>query len=1225
MAAKERSSTETTYRLAAVIDVGSTSIRMVVAQIFSDGHFEALDSLSQSVAVGSDTFTRGQISRSTTEECVKVLRSFSAVLAEYKIDPDKAVRAVATSAVREARNRDEFLDRLYMASGINVKVIEGAEVSRLTFLGIQPLLAAHKELRDGRLIGVEVGGGSTELLGLEDGRVSFAHTYRLGAYRLSEAMAARPGSAARRRELLEIEVTAGVRQCSETADAASGKAALLLMGGEARLAATLILKEWDERSLVQLKISDLKKLSARVFQMDAEQLVQKYHLALEEAQTFGPALVVYIRLAEAFSRKRVFVCGVTLRDGLLAEAASGNAWTDDFVEQLLSSVHETGRKYHFDEAHAECVTDCALAVFRAMQKEHQLGVRHEVILKVAGLLHDVGMFISASAHHKHSRYLIENSEIFGLGRKSLQMAALVARYHRRAMPQFRHTDYAVLPREERLAVSKLSAILRVADALDRSHTQGLKDIAVRLRPGQVVMQSAGPGEFSAEKRALVGKGKLFEQVFGRTVVLRTLRRRGMTDMTAKKEPQFFNRELSWLAFNQRVLEQAKDPALPMLERLKFLAITASNLDEFFMVRVGGLQMARKAGLRRKDPSGMTPLMQLKKIYRQAAGMMTDLHRSFNEVVAPALEAAGIRRVPLDGLSSEQNSALYDLFAEELFPVLTPMRVSDSEPFPLLQNLSIHLLVRLRKAGEIEAGYAVIPLDRAGGRIIQLPAGSGFEYVLREEAVLKHAPDWFPGYELCECALFRMTRNADFAVQEEEAPDLLTGMEDVLEERKTGECIRLEVDDGISRGMLDFLCGCLSVEPQQVTALSGPLNLKDFMSMAFMEGYDELKTEAWPPQPSPDVVPNEPMFDQIARGDLLFYHPYESFDPVVRFIEEAAADPDTMAIKMVLYRTSSDSAIVHALKRAAGTGINVTVLMELKARFDEARNIGWARDLEQCGVQVIYGVKGYKTHAKICLVVRREPTGIMRYCHFGTGNYNESTAKLYGDVSYLTCNAELSADGSAFFNALCGYAQPQLFNLISMAPVFMRDKLLELIDFETARAEKGKKAFVKAKVNSLVDPLLIERLLAAAAAGVKVQLNVRGICCLKPQRHLEVISIVDRYLEHARIIHFCHGGNPQVFIASADWMPRNLDKRLELMVPVEDAVCRDRLIRILEVHMADTCSSWALQEDGSYEKVSAKGGAVRSQQVFYEQACEAAAESARRRRTRFKPHRPEHES
>ncbi|VGO18428.1 polyphosphate kinase 1 [Pontiella sulfatireligans] len=701
-------------------------------------------------------------------------------------------------------------------------------------------------------------------------------------------------------------------------------------------------------------------------------------------------------------------------------------------------------------------------------------------------------------------------------------------------------------------------------------------------------------------------------------------------MAAKNEPKYFNRELSWLEFNQRVLEEAKDADNPMLERLKFLAITASNLDEFFMVRVGGLHMARKAGLRKREPSGLTPLAQLREVSKRARNMMTDLHRCFNEVVSPALATGGVRHASIDALTHEQETALFEIFSEELFPVITPMAVDPKKGMPLLQNLAMYLMVRLQpnSAKDTEDRFAIMPLARAGARIIQLPAEDGYTYVLNEEAVKKYEANWFPGFSIKESAVFRITRNADFAVQENEAPDLLSGMEDVLEERKTGDCIRLEVEASISKALLKMLCNSLPAEAENVYPVEGVLNLKDFMSMAFLEGFDELKTEAWPPQASPDVVPNEPMFGQISEKDLLFYHPYETFDPVVRFIEEAAVDPETMAIKMVLYRTSSDSAIIAALKRAAGNGINVTVLMELKARFDEARNIGWARDLEQCGAQVIYGVKGYKTHAKICLVVRREPAGVVRYCHFGTGNYNESTAKLYGDISYMTANPELGADASAFFNALCGYAQPQNFNLISMAPIGMRDKLMELIDFEISRARKGKKAFISAKVNSLVDVVLSDKLYEASKAGVKVKLNIRGICGLKPgvkglSENIEVSSIIDRYLEHARIIHFCHGGKSRVFISSADWMPRNLDKRLELMVPVEDKACRDRLIDILNLHMADNQSSWQLKPNGSYERTLAKGAKkVRSQQVFYGQACEAIASAQKNRRTRFEPHRPD---
>lgn len=689
-------------------------------------------------------------------------------------------------------------------------------------------------------------------------------------------------------------------------------------------------------------------------------------------------------------------------------------------------------------------------------------------------------------------------------------------------------------------------------------------------------------------------------------------------------PKYFNRELSWLEFNQRVLEQAKDPGNPMLERLKFLAITASNLDEFFMVRVGGLAMARKAGLRKKDPAGMTPYAQLKEIYPRSRQMMEELHGCFNDEVSPALENGGIHHADIQALTAEQDAALFDLFKEELFPVITPIAMRDEQNVPMIQNLALHVLLRMvdKSSKDRKNLYAIMSLDRAGSRVVQVPSEEGYVYVLREEVVEKYAADWFPGYEIKECANFRITRNADFAVAENEAPDLMRGMEDVLEERKTGDCIRLEVDADISKGLLKFLSGSLNVGGESVYPIDGVLNMKDFMSMAFIPGYDELKMEPWPPQAPPGVIPNEPMFGQIAKKDLLFYHPYESFDPVVRFIEEAAVDPDTMAIKMVLYRTSSDSAIIAALKRGAENGVNVTVLMELKARFDEARNISWARDLEQCGVQVIYGVKGYKTHAKVCLVVRREPTGVVRYCHFGTGNYNESTAKLYGDISYLTCNPDLGSDASGFFNALCGYAQPRDFHLISMAPISMRDKLLELIDFEIERAKKGKKALINAKVNSLFDVLLSEKLTEAAKAGVKIHLNVRGICCLKPIANITITSIIDRYLEHARIIHFHHGGKPRVFIASADWMPRNLDKRLELMVPVEDPECRDRLIKMNEIHMADNQNAWLLKPSGKYERVIERGSKkIRSQEVLYNDACSAIIEAEQKRRTRFEPHRP----
>lgn len=514
------------YTLKAVIDVGSTSIRMVVAQIYENGRVDTLDTLNQSVAIGSDTFTRGRISRGIIEDCVKVIRSFSSVLEEYKIDLRTDVRAVATSAVREARNRDEFLDRIYIATGINLVAIEGTEVNRLTFLGIKPVLARNAALRKGPVLVAEVGGGSTELLGLDDGRVAFAHTYRMGSYRLRETLEQMDDRNASQSEALEMEIAAGVRQCRDAVGDAPGNPALLLMGGEARLAARVLLKKWNQDQIVQLKVSDLAQMAQQVLEMDVEQVSGRYNLSYEEALGLGPALKIYCQLAAAFNLSNVYICGVTLRDGLLEEAASGNVWSEDFVEQILSSVREVGRKYHLDAAHAECVTENALAVFRALQEEHGLGYRYEVILTVAGLLHDVGMFIGSSSHHKHSKYLIENSDLFGLGKADIQLAAVVARYHRRAMPRMSHPEFSVLTREKRLIVSKLASILRAADALDRSHTQAIRPIKVTLNDRQLIVEASRSGEFAAEKRALSGKGKMFEQVYGRTVVLRTKRGRG---------------------------------------------------------------------------------------------------------------------------------------------------------------------------------------------------------------------------------------------------------------------------------------------------------------------------------------------------------------------------------------------------------------------------------------------------------------------------------------------------------------------------------------------------------------------------------------------------------------------------------------------------------------------------------------------------------------------------
>ncbi|MGE4488341.1 MAG: polyphosphate kinase 1 [Kiritimatiellales bacterium] len=688
--------------------------------------------------------------------------------------------------------------------------------------------------------------------------------------------------------------------------------------------------------------------------------------------------------------------------------------------------------------------------------------------------------------------------------------------------------------------------------------------------------------------------------------------------------KFFNRELSWLNFNKRVLEEARDGQNPPLEQLKFLAITASNLDEFFMVRVGGLQLLRKSGKRKTDPSGMTPRMQLDAVRKRARQMIDEQYDCYRNRIEPALTAGGICRILPGTLSVEQEAALSRLMTDEIEPVITPTALAANAPIPTLKGLALYLLVRLAPEDEESDSYAVLPLGRPFDRFLVLPAENGYAFILIEDAVRMFAHRWFSGRKILECAAFRITRNADIALQEDEASDLLTGMTSVLEERRWSCCVRIELEASASRAVQSFLCGLLETEPADLFRINGPLNLKDFMAFSRLDGFNALKAEDWYPQPSPQIDRHLPMISQIAAKDILLYHPYESFDPVVRLVQEAAADPAVLAIKQVLYRTSSDSPIIEALSDAAEAGKSVTVLVELKARFDEERNISWAQKLEQAGVQVVYGVQRLKTHAKVCLIVRREPQGIVRYVHYGTGNYNDATARLYSDISLMTCTEDFGADASAFFNAVCGWSQPSGLRRIFMAPMGIRDKLIELIDGEIERSRQKQKAIILLKMNSLVDGLLIEKLYEASRAGVKIRINVRGICCLRPDKNITVISIVGRYLEHARIFYFYRGGEEKIFISSADWMPRNLDRRVELMVPVEDRAARRRLIDILKTHCADTVKSWTLLADGSYVRTAllpGKNKKMNSQQFFYEQACTAIREAARLSRTTLRPHRP----
>ncbi|TWU26402.1 Polyphosphate kinase [Novipirellula galeiformis] len=718
--------------------------------------------------------------------------------------------------------------------------------------------------------------------------------------------------------------------------------------------------------------------------------------------------------------------------------------------------------------------------------------------------------------------------------------------------------------------------------------------------------------------------------------------------------RFMNRELGWLEFNQRVLEQAEDRSVPLLERAKFLAISGSNLDEFVMVRVGGLKLQFDRNAMVRDAAGLTISQQINAVSSRCHEMVARQYDLLRDVLEPLLADADIRRITFDDCSDRAREVADQRFLADVSAVLSPQAITHDRPFPLLQGLGVHLCVRLRAVsspvkttdgapspapnaeGESEGSnpaeawqFAVIPLGKMVPRLLAMPSERGHDYMLLEDLVTHYIEDFFPGREVMECVAFRITRNADVELQEDGAADLVDGMEEVLESRRLSRVVRLEYSAAASDHVIAFLSEKMQLTNQDLYPIDGPLDLSYLFTLHGLEGFDSLRDEAWVPQSHPAIDPAEGMFSTIAKGDLLLVHPYERFDPIIRLIEEASSDPDVLAIKQVLYRTSKRSPIVAALMRAAERGKYVSVIVELKARFDEARNIEWAREMEQAGVQVIYGIRGLKTHAKVCIIVRRESQGIVRYLHFGTGNYNEATAKIYSDVSLLTCNDTLGADATAFFNAVTGASQPQQLQLLAAAPITLRKRILDLIEAETQRCLEGQKAEIVAKFNALVDTQVIDALYRASQAGVRIRLNIRGVCCLVPgvkglSENIEVISIVDRFLEHARVIYFRHGGDDELFISSADWMPRNLDRRVELFVPVLDPGCRLRLLQTLRTYFKDNTNSWRMLSSGVYERgqPQKKGKeAFQSQRVLYDQAVEMTRKAKQSRRTTFETHEP----
>lgn len=681
---------------------------------------------------------------------------------------------------------------------------------------------------------------------------------------------------------------------------------------------------------------------------------------------------------------------------------------------------------------------------------------------------------------------------------------------------------------------------------------------------------------------------------------------------------FFNRELSWLEFNQRVLDQAKavteDAAKrhPVFERMKFLSIASTNLDEFFMVRVASINDQYQAGYTKADPSGRTPKVQLEQISTRVGDMVQEMYQVLRQQILPELRKNGIRLLADGQLTEAQRKYLDDYFIQQVYPVLTPMAVDSSRPFPLILSKSLNLGILLENDDHPDApSFATVQVPSVLNRIVYLPkeeGDNGVQAMLLEQVISRRVSELFPGRKVICCYPYRVTRNADMTIDEEGAEDLLLEIEKSLKQRKWGAVIRLEIDHRADKRLLKILEDAFEVDSGFIYSIHGPLNLDFFMKNLYKLDYPELKYRNYTPRKlslaaqhaSPqEFIPIEAgahrtaeyanLFDRIAAGNILLYHPYDSFDPVIDLVHQAAHDPNVLAIKQTLYRVSGDSPIVAALMEAAESGKQVTALLEVKARFDEENNIHWGKRLEQAGAHVIYGLVGLKTHSKITLIVRRENGRIRRYVHLSTGNYNDVTANIYTDHGLMTCREDIGEDASAFFNMLTGFSERTELKKLVAAPHMLRGRMMALIHRETEAARNGQRAGIFMKMNSLLDEKIISALYEASCAGVRIRLMVRGICCLVPgvpgvSDNICVRSIVGRYLEHSRAFIFRNSGNEEVYLSSADMMPRNLDRRVELMFPVEDAELKVRVKKLLRAQWRDNIQTRELAPDGKYYPV-----------------------------------------
>ncbi|HEY6580382.1 MAG TPA: polyphosphate kinase 1 [Rubrobacter sp.] len=689
----------------------------------------------------------------------------------------------------------------------------------------------------------------------------------------------------------------------------------------------------------------------------------------------------------------------------------------------------------------------------------------------------------------------------------------------------------------------------------------------------------------------------------------------MTDVARRpslSDPSLYiNRELSWLGFNNRVLEQARDERHPLLERVRFVAISETNLDEFFMIRVAGLQQQVASELPNPVPDGMTPEEQLLHIHDHTEEFFEERRRIMNAELMPALEEVGIRMVPHDKVRAAERRELRERFVRDILPILTPLAIDPAHPFPHISNLSLNVLVVIGDGGRRVMARIKVPTTI--DRFMRLPdkdRGPGerpeMRFVRVEEVISANLDELFPSKDVVASYIFQVTRNADFVIEEDEASDLLQAIEDELESRWFGQSVRLVVSDEMPDDLRDWLAGNLKLDENSVFESPHPIGLADLEELTHLDRSDLLYPPITPRMPQ-EIRSARSITQAIRNGDLLLFHPYDSFAPVVDFVRAAANDPEVLAIKQTLYRVGSNSPIVEKLSEARDEQTQVAVMVELKARFDEEPNITWARQLEARGVHVAYGIVGLKTHAKISLVVRREGSGLRRYVHLGTGNYNPATARIYTDFSYFTDDPKLAEDGSDLFNYLTGYSEQEEYQELLVAPLTLRESIVRLIEEQTEKARNGESVTITCKTNSLTDPQIIELFYEASQAGVKIDLIVRSICCLRPgvegvSENIRVVSLVGRFLEHARIFAFSDGDDEQMYLGSADLMQRNLDRRVETAFPLREKHHREKVRRMLDLQLADNANGWELGPDGTFERLHPKDGEeqVDSQRILLEE-------------------------